>query len=534
MIPIALLALLGCPTEGDSTGSQDTADSSPAADTAACDTSVERYLDGDGDGYGGGATAGGCEGVDLPGDCDDSDAGVHPYAGDVCANGVDEDCSGGDRGCGNYAPSDSSIDVNLGQGWGDAERAVADRRAAAEPTRLVIGNGSTGYLGALDLRAGEHEPSELLRATWTESDGVGTYFFWGSWVVAANAGEPGLFASYAPPYDGRVEGIRRFDSPWGGDRTDTEADAIWASDGGFAELYVGPEAAADGSDRIFVLAAPGPGATYIVAPEASSGALDAVASTHVEGGWLRPAGDLNGDGVNDMLAFRQDGPDWLQGAAYGPIDAGALAFADLLDREWAVGNEPATVGDLDGDGLADIAQSDSTEVAWGVFERSVLIFSGDAPTGSPSDRAWLTIQNDPCGEYWTGEDYAGHMWTYCEDDLRPIGVGDLDSDGTDDLVVQGVYPTAEDATSGAVVLLHPSTGVLELAEGPAAGVINVDPGVGGEWEPATDDVNLLPHHGAFSTDFDGDGALDLFFFGTFDETAPMPGNYLLGFRGPIE
>lgn len=33
------------------------------------------------------------------GDCDDGDAAVHPEAKDVCGNGVDEDCSGGDLAC---------------------------------------------------------------------------------------------------------------------------------------------------------------------------------------------------------------------------------------------------------------------------------------------------------------------------------------------------------------------------------------------------------------------------------------------------
>ena len=64
--------------------------------------------DGDGDGYGvypGTSRLVGCahDGID----CDDTDAAVHPFAVEVCGNGVDEDCRhGADQGCGPPAAFD--------------------------------------------------------------------------------------------------------------------------------------------------------------------------------------------------------------------------------------------------------------------------------------------------------------------------------------------------------------------------------------------------------------------------------------------
>ena len=40
-----------------------------------------------------------CPGVTRAGDCDDTDASIHPGAPEVCEDGVDQDCDGNDEGC---------------------------------------------------------------------------------------------------------------------------------------------------------------------------------------------------------------------------------------------------------------------------------------------------------------------------------------------------------------------------------------------------------------------------------------------------
>jgi hypothetical protein len=79
-----------------------------------CDGAVDEgvttpyYADGDGDGYGDGAS--GLDACSMPsgyvadyGDCDDGDASVYPGASEVCEDGVDQDCDGMDETCSGLA-----------------------------------------------------------------------------------------------------------------------------------------------------------------------------------------------------------------------------------------------------------------------------------------------------------------------------------------------------------------------------------------------------------------------------------------------
>ena len=75
------------------------------------------YADEDGDGYGAESFSG-CEvpegAVDQGEDCDDGEAEVHPGADEVCGDGVDNDCVGGDSVC--DSPADSGLDSGGGGG----------------------------------------------------------------------------------------------------------------------------------------------------------------------------------------------------------------------------------------------------------------------------------------------------------------------------------------------------------------------------------------------------------------------------------
>jgi hypothetical protein len=101
------------------------------------------YLDSDWDSYGdAGSFVSGFGApfgyVDNSGDCDDSDADVNPGAIEICGDGIDNDCSGGDLSCG-VPPVDDDKD---GDGYNASVDDCNDLNASINPGAIEIcGNG---------------------------------------------------------------------------------------------------------------------------------------------------------------------------------------------------------------------------------------------------------------------------------------------------------------------------------------------------------------------------------------------------------
>jgi hypothetical protein len=73
-------------------------------DEDVLDLPTRWYADMDGDGWGAGdVLATGCVGpsgaVSQTGDCDDDDPTIYPKANEICGDGIDQDCTGGDATC---------------------------------------------------------------------------------------------------------------------------------------------------------------------------------------------------------------------------------------------------------------------------------------------------------------------------------------------------------------------------------------------------------------------------------------------------
>lgn len=510
----------GKTTERDDTGTED------------CGTTLEGFADADGDGYGDDALpVEGCAGdpgiATEGGDCDDSDASVRPYAGDTCGDGVDQDCTGADRACGAFEPGDAAVAIACGEDWGIPDSWVNYLGASAtvDGTPVRVLERYLGQLGAVQLHEGSYAADDAVVATWTQSVST-SIFLWSDYRTYAGARGDALFASFSGEFGG-TPGIRRFDPPWTGDRTEDDADATWESED-VAGLAIGNGVGPEDSDRIVVFVSDSTGlwGTYAVDPLEGGGDLGDAAAAFVDRAWLLPAGDLDGDGVSDFVTLDDSGPERTLGAISGPIEDGEYAASDLESRLWTTETgyswAPVAVGDVDGDGLGELAMQLQNATGTSTVSRRIYLFHGDAPSGGLESASYLTLTNDDCPITYDAYDFH----PYCEAFLFPVAVGDLDADDKADLLAQGAYAEATSSTADIVVVRGGSSGTVDLGGG-TADLVRFNSGLGEWFIPGPDEVRPA---GGFSQDFDGDGALDLF-LPLYGDSAGME---ILGFRGPIE
>jgi hypothetical protein len=81
---------------------------------------VNYYNDIDGDGFGAGVAIYSCQSPNENyalnnGDCSANNATIFPGAMEICGDGVDQDCLGGDLSCGGTSPDDANAVLNIGQ-----------------------------------------------------------------------------------------------------------------------------------------------------------------------------------------------------------------------------------------------------------------------------------------------------------------------------------------------------------------------------------------------------------------------------------
>lgn len=404
------------------------------------------------------------------GDCDDDDPDVNPDATEICNDDVDNDCDGQWAECrweGSLGPGDAAATLSGGGLTLSFAGLVADQDGDGRPDFavggaqsgqgkvLVFSGTSTGSLsaaGAIATLSG----AEHMDQAWTTGDlgGNGQQ----DWLLGArlhSGGGSGSGIAYV--FQGTASGSVNLGQAADGSFTTGTAGAYLGTavaigdvDGGGGDAIVGAPSSGRDAD----------GAVYVFSGGFSGSATAAKASAVLRGDsgsppYLGEAGaslavlDLNGDGTDD-LAIGATGAqhDAAIFIVHGPIrsDVDLVADADLrLDNDDGydeTGRVLSLAGDTDNDGLPDLWIGAPANDGGSNLDEAGRVWLVRGPGASGN------LRNSDASVYGQSEDgWLGSSVT---------GGGDLDGDGTADVVVGALY---EDSYAGhAYVLYGPFSG----------------------------------------------------------------------------
>jgi hypothetical protein len=355
------------------------------------------YADSDGDAYGNdAATVAACDPISGyvagGGDCDDSSKAVHPGAAEVCGDTIDDDCDGLAPGCGwsgVLAPEDADVEIP----------------GPYEGVGLGVDSTNTGDVNG-------DGANDLAVATYT-ADGV-AYLFLG-------------------PISGSPAPAATFLGSKNGDSVGHDVQGIGDQDGdGYADLLLSAAPFPDYNyqGRAYVVLGPVTG-EHVVEDDADAMFQGDTFSEMM--GWAPSAGDVNGDGVVDLMLGGPNTNAYTGGSYvyFGPVTTGTYQFADA-DLSFSgnakldfTGGSNSANGDVDGDGIDDM-----------LIGAEMASYSGDQ-----DGMAWF-FYGPMSGEHSVteadavvyGADSGAHLgW------MGSIG-GDLDGDGLDDVAVSAPHP----------------------------------------------------------------------------------------------
>ncbi len=519
VIPLALVACTspsvdpvddperGGPVGGDpgDTAGPDTADT---ADTAGPDTAADTATDT------AGATDADGDGWSPPEDCDDADADVSPDAHEVCGNDTDEDCDGAADECrlpdgtslagaadarilgGAYLDElGSSLVAPDLDGDGVAEVIVAAENADGGGTfrgGVYLFEGPfAGDVGAADavaswFGADDARVGQALAAGDLDGDGAVDLV-----VGSSRDGSNGLYAGAAfvvrGPLDAAGGSLADADILRGTDTADYTGMALAVTDGALAVAAYGESDRSGGAGAVYVLGSVPAGSADL--RDAADAILTGLATDDEFGHVLADGGDLDGDGLGDLVvgAPGNDTSADGAGAAYvfvGPFtddrtaaDADATRYG-LATYDYA-GYSVAGGADVDGDGYDDLVVGALHDDTAGTDAGAAYVVYGPV-TGDAALGAGATLLG--C----TASDAAG----------QALALGDLDEDGFADVVVSSQALGSLGVVGAVYVVSGPLSGTSSLADADAAF----------SGRARLDEAGTALGLG----DADGDGTLDLF------------------------
>jgi hypothetical protein len=341
-----------------------------------CDDEIDEglshafWVDADDDGFGGSTSDLSCSLrpglVEQQGDCDDSNADVHPGAEELC-NGIDDDCDGENpQAVTWYADADDD-------GFGDPEASMST--CEDSPDGHVLDNTDCDDGNELanpdenELCSNDFDDDcDGITADGTDPDGDGFLHEGCPDGLDCNDDDPGI---HPDAFDVCANGV---------DEDCSGADAFCGFDGEFDLADAGailttetPKAAAgsllgvgdmngDGLDDVLAAAVGINGGFFVAGPIAGTTTFEAVghelSGVEVVGaGQSIGVGDADGDGLDDAAFGAPYGDLTGQFVVYGPItadvDLDTESDASLLGTPGTFSGHGSDLADIDGDGIAD-------------------------------------------------------------------------------------------------------------------------------------------------------------------------------------
>ncbi len=381
-----------------------------------CDGASDYDSDGDGwdsDAYGGQ-------------DCDDMDPAVNPDAGEVAGNGEDDDCDGG---------TDSPLDLS-------STIAFIGEQSSDRAGIAVAGTGDVNGDGHDDLLVSAQEGGEgTLNGTVYLLQGPSTASMSLADAPTRLRGTDGSLAG------GSLAGLGDMN---GDGLNDFAVGAHLDSSGGYNEVgtvYIWHGGALPENDPL------------------SEGVGELVCAPDQDwtGRSVASAGDVDRDGLADLLVSALTPAETSQVemvAAFlwlGPItgvksvvDGDAVLLAGEYDIEGLEGFHPVGAGELNGDGYDDIAAGWSAAGETSSYVGAAYVLLG--PVSG-------TVELRDAQGVWRGGDDYDFVGS------GAAGVGDVDGDGLDALLVGAYGDDGGGANAGAAyLLLGPATGGPNLGE----------------------------------------------------------------------